>query len=168
VFYGKTDSMIMNGTGRLPVWDWLIRNQVSQRPLLGFGFGYGEVQARLFNEGIGALKMTHLHNAFMSALVNLGCVGTVLLFLFWGGILRATWKLRGFPLRPVMIAAVVATMLDSLTMESITAPLSYGGIGHLLVYVTAIRGLSMAQANSVRPMGFTVPQSMKGPRVVGR
>ena len=34
--------------GRVPTWNWVIRERVSQSPVVGLGFGYGEVQARLF------------------------------------------------------------------------------------------------------------------------
>lgn len=139
LFYGKATNQILNGTGRVPTWDWLLHERFPDHPYFGFGFGWGEVQARLFNDEIGGLKMMHMHSAIMSALMNLGAVGGVLLLLFWGGVLRAAWKIRTYPARPVMIAAVVGTILNSLVMESITAPMGYAWLGHMLIYATASR-----------------------------
>lgn len=139
VFYGKAENQILNGTGRVPTWDWLMSERFPQHPLLGFGFGIGEVQARIAGGISGGLNMVHMHSAAMSALLNLGAVGGCLLLLFWGGVLRATWKIRSYPARPIMLAAVVATILNSLVMESITAPLGYAWLAHMLIYSTAWR-----------------------------
>jgi hypothetical protein len=136
VFYGKSDQNIQTASGRVPVWQELIGDVVDQHPFLGFGFAYGEVRARLFGKGF---KLMHMHSAAMSALMNLGAVGVVLLLLFWGGVLRGVLRMRkGGVMRPIMFGAVIAVMVNSLAMESITAPLSLGRIGHLLLYSTAI------------------------------
>jgi hypothetical protein len=123
---GKTQGNLETASGRIPVWEWMVKEQVSQRPILGFGFGQGEVQARLNSPG---LRMMHMHNAFMSALANLGIVGASLLIVFYGEILYRVLKLRDPRVRAVLIGAAAAVMINSMSIASITAPLSMGWLG---------------------------------------
>ena len=130
LFYGKTDYNVQSASGRLPVWQWLLQDVISQRPLLGYGFGCGEVFARLYNTK--GLRMMHMHNSVLSALINLGAAGLCLLLLFWAGVFKRAVKRCG--LRPVLVGAVVVVVVNSLAMESVSAIVTFGWIAHLLLF----------------------------------
>lgn len=132
VFFGKNEGTIASGTGRVPIWQWVLQERVTTAPVLGFGFGDGEVQARLYN--IGGFRMMHMHNAFMSAIVNLGMVGVMLWAVMWAGMLHAAWRLREPRLRLVLLGTCVAVFLNTISMESVTAPLSMPWIAHAMFY----------------------------------
>ena len=132
VFFGKNETNIRTATGRLPIWQWIIEERVATRPVLGFGFGEGEVQARLYN--IGGFRMMHMHNGFMSALVNLGVCGVALWALMWGAMTRAAWRVTQPRARIVMVGALVTLFLNTLSVETVTAPLSMPAIGHMMFF----------------------------------
>jgi hypothetical protein len=132
VFFGKNETNIRTATGRLPIWQWILQERVAARPVLGFGFGEGEVQARLYN--IGGFRMMHMHNGFMSAVANLGVCGVALWALMWGAMTRAAWKVSQSKARIVIVGALVTLFLNTLSVESVTAPLSMPGIGHAMFF----------------------------------
>jgi hypothetical protein len=131
-FFGKNEGQITSGTGRLPIWQWVLEERVSTRPVLGFGFGQGEVQARLYN--IGGFRMMHMHNAFMSAVVNLGVVGALVWTLMWAAMTRAAWIIPVHRARLMMMGAATAVFLNTVSMESVTAPLSIPWIAHAMFF----------------------------------
>jgi hypothetical protein len=137
-FFGKQTGQILSGTGRIPIWQWIIEERVSQRPILGFGFGQGEVQARLYN--IGGFRMMHMHNAFMSALVNLGVFGVVLWAMLWGALTRTAWNIKDHKSRLMLVGAATAVFLNTISMESVTAPLSMPWIAHAIFFTLLIAG----------------------------
>jgi O-antigen ligase len=110
----------------------VIEERVSTCPVLGFGFGQGEVQARLYN--IGGFRMMHMHNAFMSALVNLGAVGLAIWAVMWTAMIRAAWRIPTHRVRIVMIGAAVALFLNTISVESVTAPITMPWIGHAMFF----------------------------------
>ena len=132
-FFGKNEGQIVSGTGRLPIWQWILEERVSARPMLGFGFAQGEVQARLYN--IGGFRMMHMHNAFMSAIVNLGLAGVTLWAMTWGAMARRAWKVPDPRARLAMMGTVVAVFLNTGSMESFTAPLTMPWIAHVMFFV---------------------------------
>jgi O-antigen ligase len=132
VFFGKNETNIRTATGRLPIWQWILEERVAAKPVLGFGFGDGEVQARLYN--VGGFRMMHMHNGFMSALVNLGICGALLWALMWGAMSRAAWNIRQSKARIVIIGALVTLFLNSLSVETVTAPLTMPWIGHAMFF----------------------------------
>ena len=97
------------------------------------------MQARLYN--VGGFRMMHMHNAAMSAIVNLGLAGTALYLLFCMAIYRRVSNLRTQRIRIVLLGAVTALLLNTLTMESITAPLSIPWIAHAMFFATVAFGL---------------------------
>jgi len=130
VFFGKNETNIRTATGRLPIWQWILEERVAARPILGFGFGDGEVQARLYN--VGGFRMMHMHNGFMSAIVNLGICGVALWALMWGAMTRAAWNIPLPKARIVMVGALVTLFLNTLSVETVSAPLSMPWIGHAM------------------------------------
>jgi O-antigen ligase len=132
-FFGKNEGQIASGTGRLPIWQWVLEERVAARPIFGFGFGEGEVQARLYN--VGGFRMMHMHNAFMSAIVNLGIAGVAVWALMWCAMARAAWKIPQHRARLAMMGGAVALFLNTMSMESVTAPLSMPWIAHAMFFV---------------------------------
>ncbi len=132
VFFGKNETAVRTGTGRLPIWQWVLEERVSQAPILGFGFGEGEVQARLFN--IGGFRMMHMHNAFMSAIVNLGIVGVALWAAMWADMARAALKIPIHWPRIVLMGAAATLFLNTISVESVTAPLTMPWLAHAMFF----------------------------------
>ena len=129
---GKDEQLIESGSGRFPVWQWVVEEQAPQSPVVGFGFGYGDAVARLFNRQ--GLRMMHMHNAILSALLNLGACGLAILGLLWGAVYRQVLRIKEPLVRTVLLGAVTATIANSMAMESVSSLLSTGWIGHLLLF----------------------------------
>jgi O-antigen ligase len=134
VFWGKSQSNIETGSGRVPIWKWVLLERMPSCPIVGFGFGPGEAQARLYN--IGGFRMQHMHNGTMSAIANLGAVGLCVWLLFVYAIARAALRQREPGLRVVLIGGVTAVLINSLTCESVPAPLTMVSIAHLMLFTT--------------------------------
>ncbi len=136
VFYGKSEGNIRTASGRLPTWQWLVRNQMQDAPLAGYGFAFGEARARLYN--IGGLRMQHMHSSVMSAFVNLGLLGLTLLVAYWLTVWRHVLRAAACPSRSLALGAVAAVCANSLSVESVTSPVGLCWIGHLLVFGMAV------------------------------
>jgi hypothetical protein len=147
VFFGKNEGQIFSGTGRLPIWQWVLEERVATRPVLGFGFGEGEVQARLYN--VGGFRMMHMHNAFMSAIVNLGVGGVALWALMWAAMIRAAWVIRDHRARLAMMGGATAVFLNTISMESVTAPLSMPWVAHAMFFTLLAIGQWGARESEV-------------------
>ena len=93
VLWGKSKHNILTASGRVPVWKWVYKMTLKQRPLLGFGFGVGETLARIREVGPHGLRMIHMHNSFLSALTNLGFVGLGVIISFFFDIFNSIFKL---------------------------------------------------------------------------
>jgi hypothetical protein len=119
VFWGKSQSNIETGSGRVPIWKWVLFERMPSCPMVGFGFGPGEAQARLYN--IGGFRMQHMHNGTMSAIANLGAVGLCIWLVF----VYAIAARRAPPARPRTACRahrrVSAVLANSLTCESVPA-----------------------------------------------
>jgi hypothetical protein len=169
LFYGKTKSTIESGSGRIPIWTWILTERVPQAPIFGFGFGAGEVQARLYN--VGGFRMMHMHNAAMSAIVNLGAAGEALFALFIMAMFSKALRQRDQKIRIVLLGALTALMLNTLTMESVTAPLSPPWIGHAMFYATIVLALWNEQSvtpSPTQPLRQLTPQRIRTTGIRGR
>jgi hypothetical protein len=138
VFWGKNESTIKSGSGRIPIWQWILFERMPESPIVGFGFGAGEVQARLFNQG--GFRMMHMHNATMSAIANLGAVGVALYALLLMALYRKAFNQPDHKIRVVLLGAMTAVVCNTMTMESVTAPLSPAFIAHSMFYATVAIG----------------------------
>jgi hypothetical protein len=142
VFWGKSEQEVRTGSGRLFVWDWVIRERVSQEPVLGFGFGVGETLARLSDPSESTLQMMYMHSAGMSALTNLGAVGVLLLLLLLIGIWRGAWSLSRTRLGPTLVGATAALFVNAQMVASVTSTMSSAVIGHgLFLSMVAVASL---------------------------
>lgn len=134
IFWGKSEENIQTATGRLPVWQWVLEEVVPKKPVLGYSFGQGEAIARVFDISYTGLRVIHMHNVAISALVNLGITGflSILMFIFY--VFKSILHLKQFPWRAYYLAATFAIILNALSISSIAAPLSFGWIGHVLFF----------------------------------
>jgi O-antigen ligase len=135
LFGGKRAGSIHSASGRIPTWELILKNRVEKKPLLGYGFGQGESLSRVFDFHQDTVRMTHMHNTFMSALANLGIIGFGLFVLFLFDIFRLILKSRDHPHRPIMIGAATAIIFNSLSTPSIASTLSLYWIGHTLFFI---------------------------------
>jgi hypothetical protein len=138
LWWGKNEYAVTSASGRIPVWRWLLDAVISQRPILGYGFGVGENIARLAVDWTG-LRMQHTHNVALSALVNLGAVGLALFAVLASHVAGRLRHLRRYPAHPYAAAALAAMVVNALSMSSITAPVSLSWISHALVFLFLAR-----------------------------
>lgn len=134
VFWGKSEQDIKTGSGRLLVWEWVIREKVSEKPVLGYGFGVGETLARMSDPRESTLQMMHMHSAGMSALANLGGVGLFLLLMTMLGVGKGAWKLSRARAGPALVGATAAVFVNSQMIASVTSTMSAAAIGHGLFF----------------------------------
>jgi hypothetical protein len=158
VFWGKSEQDIRTGSGRLLVWEWVIREKVAEKPVLGYGFGVGETLARMSDPRESALQMMHMHSAGMSALVNLGGVGLFLLLMTLLGVGKGAWKLSRARAGPALAGATAAVFVNSQMIASVTSTMSVAAIGHNLLFSTVAVAayVSARRAQSVRAQTATM------------
>jgi len=161
LWWGKNEYAVTTASGRIPVWMWLFDSVVSQRPVLGFGFGMGENFARLAVDWTG-LRMQHTHNVVLSALVNLGATGLLLFVAFAAQIAGSLRNLRRYPAYPYAVAALVAVAMNALSISSITAPVSLSWVSHALVFLFLARVSRRDQRKDMGRSQFApVPDQMR-------
>jgi len=116
-------------TGRVPLWNYLLTDVVSQRPWLGYGFGayWNLYQFRLAaQQAVGwGYPVAIADNGFIDILLHLGIPGMVLfLGAFLAGLVRVVRHalrlrtLESFLPLIVLIFAVFANLSFSLFLES--------------------------------------------------
>ena len=132
----RDERSIETASGRIPTWEIVLDQIVPKSPYVGFGFGYGEAMVRL-GYAWGGARMTHMHSAVLSALVNLGIAGLTLLVLFWAATYRQIFKIKDRKVLGLFGAAVTATIINSLATESITGPVNAVWISHMLLFGAA-------------------------------
>lgn len=162
LWWGKNEYAVTSASGRIPVWTWLLDSVVSQRPLLGYGFGVGENIARVAADWTG-LRMQHTHNLVLSALVNLGAAGLALMVLMIGQLAVRLRRLRPFPGHPYAAAALAAVVVNAMSMSSIAAPVSLAWVSHALLFlflarVTGRRAFARAAAPAAQPASTEPPR----------
>jgi hypothetical protein len=159
LFWGKSESNIQTASGRLPVWEWVYNTYVVLKPYFGYGFGQGEVLARFYNITAGGLQMMHMHNVAMGALTNLGFVGLSILILFFVDVLKSVLSFRDYSSRGIIMGATMAVMLNSLSIASISSPLSFGWLGQALLFcMIAIMCINKKAQNAIsyRPVKYKI------------
>lgn len=178
IFWGKSEQDIRTGSGRLLVWQWVIREKVAEKPVLGYGFGVGETLARRSDPSELMLQMMHMHSAGMSALANLGGVGLFLLLMTMLSVGKGAWKLSRARAGPALVGATAAVFVNCQMIASVTSTMSVAAIGHNLlfstvgvaVYVSARRAESVrARTATLSEQPSVVPpaQPMSGPAWFG-
>lgn len=161
VFWGKSEREVRTASGRLLVWDWVVREKVSQKPVLGYGFGAGETLARLSDPRESTLQMMHMHSAGMSALANLGGVGLFLLLMTMLGVGKGAWKLSRARAGPALVGATAAVFVNSQIVASVTSTMSVGAIGHNLLFATVAVAAYVRARRAQSVPALTAPMSKK-------
>lgn len=162
IFWGKTEAQIRTGSGRLLVWEWVLRERVSERPVLGYGFGMGETLARTSDPSESTLQMMHMHSAGMSAVANLGAVGLFLLLMLLFNVGRDVWGLSRARAGPLLVAATAAVAVNSQMVASVTSSMSVAAIGHDLVLATVAVASYLAMQRARRVSAGTSGVSTAG------
>jgi hypothetical protein len=134
IFWGKSEGNIQTASGRLPIWQWVLEEVVPKKPVLGYSFGEGEAISRVFDVSYKGFRVIHMHNVAISALVNLGITGFLFFLLFIFSVFKSILNLKQFQWRAFFLAATFAIILNALSFSSITAPLSFGWLGHALFF----------------------------------
>jgi O-antigen ligase len=115
---------LTSGTGRFEVWRYVLSTSFWQEPLLGYGFAIGDAIPR--STGINT-QLGQLHNAHLSALLNLGLVGALLWLAFLAtallAILRVADNRRRAALAGAAAAYAVHQMAGGATLSSMMHPM---------------------------------------------
>lgn len=136
-FPGKEMHTIVTGHGRLPVWEAMAEDFVVYRPIQGYGFGVGDKLSYL-SEGLG-FKISHMHNIFLTAVMNLGIIGGGLIAFFYIDLVLAGWRCLDRRWRASNIAALMAIMFTTLFTTSISSEVSATWLSHALLFVGIAR-----------------------------
>jgi len=116
-------------TGRVPMWTYLIKDIISKRPWLGYGFGamWTMESFRIqVQQAVGwPFPVMIGDNGFMDILLHLGAVGLIVFLVIFGYMCYRTGKygfhhltLEGFFPLIVIIYALVANISFSLFLET--------------------------------------------------
>lgn len=103
-------------SGRIPLWD-IVLNLSAEHPWLGYGFATAREVLRPYSVTWGT-DITHAHNAYLTALLQTGYTGAVLLTLI---VLAVVWqavrllRARRHPAVRLWIALVALVVVHSLT-----------------------------------------------------
>jgi len=132
----KTEKQLMTVTGRLPVWQWVVEQRIAEKPVLGYGFGVGDT----LGQSAPTLAMYHLHNSFLGAIANLGYIGLFFYLGFLMDVFKGGWQYNSGKERAMMIASLVAVLINSMTIPSASSSLSPTWLGHFLVFSIVAMG----------------------------
>ena len=118
VFFGVFNRNTML-TGRVPLWTFLFKHYLSQRPLWGYGFNafwYLESHRVVMQQNVGYLDQIIIaDNGFIDILINTGFVGLFLFAIFYIG---AWWKSIVYAFKAVDIYDYFPVVLMSFTLIS--------------------------------------------------
>lgn len=100
----KSVKEITEGTGRFEVWDYALSKSFFESPFVGRAFVLGDAIGR--TEGIN-VALGQMHNAHLSALMNLGIIGAALWIAFLFGSYRAIARHPDRNVRAALAAAAL-------------------------------------------------------------
>lgn len=122
---GRNAETLETGTGRIPLWSYLISHYVAERPLLGHGFqGFWTADHIRSVTASQDWLILHAHSGYMNVLLDLGLVGLglfVLILLLAAGrsyvYFRATQDRSWLFILALLVFAAVTTLFDSLLLS---------------------------------------------------
>lgn len=83
-------------TGRIPMWEYLLKTFIVERPLLGYGFGAFWQQTGITKVVQSAVKWYYpvivSDNGYLDILLGLGIIGLILLFIILGTALLRSFR----------------------------------------------------------------------------
>ena len=158
----KTVTEIMGGTGRFEVWEFALADAFWQAPLIGHGFVVGDALGR--TSGVN-VALGQMHNAHLSAVMNLGLLGAGLWFAFliWSYVAIARHPVR--ETRIALAAAAVAYAIHQMFGgASLSSPLHPVWISHALFFsIIALEAMNFRLRRSLR----RTPIDVRSPRDLG-
>ena len=134
---GKSTSL----TGRIPIWETVNRVTLTERPLLGFGYGAfwseeNTISYRGWVNNYLDFKPAHSHNALLEARLDLGWVGASLWLLAIAQLIIAT-LLRLRSSSGAYFAVPLAIAIPFLAYVETSAFSAFNLTGFLLILTTA-------------------------------
>jgi O-antigen ligase len=118
--YLQTTGASSTLSGRTLLWEAVL-NLSAQHPWLGYGFGTSREVLRPYS-ATWDTDITHAHNAYLTALLQTGIIGAVLLVLIAFMVLRIATRLGRFRQQPVVrlwMALVCLILIHSMTEGAI-------------------------------------------------
>lgn len=152
-----------NFTGRLPIWENSFLFGVSERPVLGFGWGgfwrHGivdfDVQLRSNN-----FDIPHSHNAWIDAWLQVGPLGAVMLAgIFARGLIWGTRHIRAVPTAIGMFPAL------TISLGVIYSSTEAGFVSRSIQFIMLIVALTVAANHKGVERPFEGPASQDGTQV---
>lgn len=160
ILRGQDPDQFLGMTGRVELWESVVPF-VAERPLIGYG--YQGSRALLLDTASWA---AYAHNAYLQTLLDLGVIGTVLLFAPLG------WTTSRAVLRPLSrgheaaagrVAAIVFLLMNGMTSESFAAAPGFEIFVVLLVATAQRRDRAVLQARSAAAFGRMHPGLSRSP-----
>ncbi len=148
---GDSVGDLQSATGRTPLWGALLRDQVTEAPLTGFGYLMLSAEGGFWHAG---REWTNAHNSYLYALVSAGWVGLVLLLACLGQVWTCAWR-RACTASPEdrPAATLLLALFSVIALTSITG---FGIYGHpnpamLLFFTLYALGTSPLPATPCAP-----------------
>jgi len=148
IFPGKNQVEIESMTGRRSMWE-MFWNGWLKKPLLGYGFSYGEKNSTIFGWNIEDGGVGSAHNMFISVLINTGIVGMVLWFRFLVILFGKTFKRAfiGNKYASVLFPVFIGIVINANSFPAIGSDWSYIGT---VCYALIIFALCFIYPNAKR------------------
>lgn len=134
-------ALVVVDDARLALWP-VVMEHIKERPLLGYGFGPGQLRQPLHAQFNNRL-LWHAHNLFLETVVQLGITGLVLLLILLGATVREAWTLArssdalaracGIALLGLVAGMLIRNMTDVLLVRH-NALLYWAVVGALLAW----------------------------------
>jgi exopolysaccharide production protein ExoQ len=147
---GRVES-VSTLTGRLPLWDVLLR-KASERPMIGYGYGgfWDTRNTDAIQKEVG-WQAGHSHNCYIEILVNVGAIG-LMIFLLLGTVcfLRSA-KIaleQNLGTYAILAAIVASAAVNALTEVGFVLPREHAIILALLAFIIA-RGVDNEDSNFI-------------------
>lgn len=131
----KSQEELLSGTGRFEVWIFALTEVFAKQPLLGYAFPMGDLTARV----VGGFSLGQLHNAHLSALLNLGLLGFFFWVLFLVLVVRSVLDTPERKRRAGLLAALCAILVHQFFGgASLSSALHVNWIAHVIFVCVVI------------------------------
>lgn len=124
VYLGRTDN-VETFTGRTPVWTYLIERYISERPLLGAGYGGFWTGQRIndVSANVPWSIIIYSHNGFIELALDLGLIGVALFCLILSAtFVRSAQLFRTSGQHEWLFAAAIVAWTVAVAIPDIVAP----------------------------------------------
>ena len=140
-------------TGRIPMWTFVFKNYLSQRPLVGYGFNafwYLESHQVAVQQAAGYPgPIIIADNGFFDILINTGYLGLFLFLIFYFGL---WWRSIAFSIKAKDIIGVFPVILMSYTLiANISWSLIFENEGFFMLIMIAVLFSISTSATAAHP-----------------